>query len=82
MPHSGKLCSGARARTTTISSTSSRESRGAYRQEFVKPAKPANPLHDQVYTLRDQGKSTAEISTETGRDIGEIELILGLRDVK
>ncbi|MHC4605450.1 MAG: hypothetical protein ACYTAF_00755 [Planctomycetota bacterium] len=46
------------------------------------PERPPDPLHEKVYSLRDEGKSPAEISAITGRDVGEIELILGLRDAK
>jgi hypothetical protein len=42
-------------------------------------APPPNPLHSRVYELRDQGKSPADIGVETGLEIGEVELILGLR---
>ena len=42
-------------------------------------AAPANPLHARVYELRDQGKSPSDIGVETGLEIGEVELILGLR---
>jgi len=40
---------------------------------------PVNPLHARVYELRDLGKSPADIGVETGLEIGEVELILGLR---
>lgn len=43
------------------------------------PAPPANPLHARVYQLRESGKSAAAIGVETGLEIGEVELILGLR---
>ncbi|HEX7900437.1 MAG TPA: hypothetical protein VF950_21895 [Planctomycetota bacterium] len=41
--------------------------------------RPANPLHDQVYTLRDAGQDVAAICQATGLEKGEVELILGLR---
>ena len=41
--------------------------------------KPANPLHDRVYTLQDAGKDVADICRTTGLEKGEVELILGLR---
>lgn len=44
--------------------------------------RPANPLHEQVYGLHDQGRSAAEIGAATGLEKGEIELILGLRHVR
>lgn len=44
-----------------------------------RPSKPANPLHDQVYTLVDAGREVADICRETGLEKGEVELILGLR---
>lgn len=42
-------------------------------------ARPPNPLHDQVYTLRDSGQDVAAICQATGLEKGEVELILGLR---
>ena len=36
--------------------------------------------HEEVYTLADYGLDAAEIAGRTGSPIGEIELILGLRD--
>lgn len=46
------------------------------------PLRPSNPLHDQVYGLRDAGRDVAAICRETGLEKGEVELILGLRDPK
>ena len=43
------------------------------------PARPSNPLHEQVYTLRDSGKDVPAICQATGLEKGEVELILGLR---
>ena len=43
------------------------------------PMRPANPLHEQVYSLKDSGKEVADICTATGLEKGEVELILGLR---
>lgn len=43
------------------------------------PARAANPLHDQVYTLKDSGRDVAAICQATGLEKGEVELILGLR---
>lgn len=43
------------------------------------PEKPANPLHSRVFELRDSGKDPADIGVETGLEVGEVELILGLR---
>lgn len=43
------------------------------------PPKPSNPLHDEVYVLKDSGKHLAEICSATGLETGEVELILGLR---
>jgi hypothetical protein len=42
-------------------------------------ARPANPLHDQVYTLQDSGTELLDICAATGLEKGEVELILGLR---
>ncbi|HXG61470.1 MAG TPA: hypothetical protein VNO22_08855 [Planctomycetota bacterium] len=44
-------------------------------------ARAPNPLHEQVYTLRDAGKDLLEICSATGLEKGEVELILGLRQV-
>ena len=41
--------------------------------------RPANPLHSRVFELRDAGKDPADIGVETGLEVGEVELILGLR---
>lgn len=41
--------------------------------------RPANPLHDQVYALKDAGKDLLEICAATGLEKGEVDLILGLR---
>jgi hypothetical protein len=46
------------------------------------PARPANPLHDQVYTLQDSGKEILDICAATGLEKGEVELILGLRKMR
>ena len=43
------------------------------------PKAPANPLHSRVFELRDSGKEPADIGVETGLEVGEVELILGLR---
>jgi hypothetical protein len=43
------------------------------------PVPPANPLHSRVFELRDAGKEPADIGVETGLEVGEVELILGLR---
>ena len=51
-------------------------------KEKMPPARPANPLHDKVYGLKDEGKDLKEISRTTGLEEGEVQLILGLRDVK
>ena len=39
----------------------------------------ANPLHARVFELHDSGKEPADIGVETGLEVGEVELILGLR---
>ena len=46
------------------------------------PARPANPLHDQVYSLKDSGKTVFDICSATGLEKGEVELILGLRNMR
>ena len=46
------------------------------------PARSANPLHDQVYTLQDSGKEILDICAATGLEKGEVELILGLRKMR
>ena len=43
------------------------------------PKIPSNPLHARVFELRDSGKDPADIGVETGLEVGEVELILGLR---
>jgi hypothetical protein len=43
------------------------------------PSRPSNPLHSQVYTLKDSGKELLDICAATGLEKGEVELILGLR---
>lgn len=43
------------------------------------PSKPANPLHEKVYALQDKGKSPEEICRELSMEIGEVDMILGLR---
>jgi hypothetical protein len=43
------------------------------------PQRPSNPLHSQVYTLKDSGKELLDICAATGLEKGEVELILGLR---
>jgi hypothetical protein len=46
----------------------------------ARPAeRPANPLHARIFELRDSGKDPADIGVETGLEVGEVELILGLR---
>ncbi|HEV3028953.1 MAG TPA: hypothetical protein VG457_15345 [Planctomycetota bacterium] len=45
------------------------------------PSRPANPLHSQVYTLQDSGKELLDICAATGLEKGEVELILGLRQM-
>jgi len=40
---------------------------------------PSNPLHSRVFELHDSGKPPADIGVETGLEVGEVELILGLR---
>ncbi len=43
------------------------------------PPRPSNPLHEQVYALKDGGKELQDICSATGLEKGEVELILGLR---
>ncbi|SRR5258708_33576132 len=45
------------------------------------PSRPTNPLHSQVYTLQDSGKELLDICAATGLEKGEVELILGLRQM-
>lgn len=43
------------------------------------PSRPANPLHEKIHRLSDEGKSAPEIAASTGLERGEVEMILGLR---
>jgi hypothetical protein len=45
----------------------------------VEPPRPSNPLHEKIFSLSDTGKSALEICGETGLEIGEVEMILGIR---
>jgi len=51
-------------------------------EKSAPPAKAANPLHDQVYSLQDSGKEILDICAATGLEKGEVELILGLRKMQ
>ena len=55
---------------------------GLSKLEAPPPPRPANPLHDQVYALRDAGKNLFDICSATGLEKGEVELILGLRKMQ
>ena len=44
-----------------------------------RPTSPASRRHAEIYSLADQGLSSAAIATRLGSPIGEVELILGLR---
>lgn len=55
---------------------------GLSKLEPLPPPRPANPLHDQVYALRDSGKNVLDICAATGLESGEVELILGLRKMQ
>ena len=46
------------------------------------PPRQANPLHENVFHLQDQGKAANQICEETGLEIGEVEMILGLRKLQ
>ncbi len=54
-------------------------STGLAKIEPPPPPRPANPLHDQVWSLQDAGKDLLEICTATGLEKGEVELIQNLR---
>ncbi len=45
-------------------------------------ARPALPLHEKVYALKDEGRELSDICSATGLEKGEVELILGLRKVE
>lgn len=49
------------------------------RQERGAPPAREDPAYQPIYTLADRGKSSREIAQELGRQPGEIELILALR---
>ncbi len=44
--------------------------------------RPVNPLHERIFALQDQGKSPSEICVETNMEIGEVDMILGLRKLQ
>ncbi|MBI2923015.1 MAG: hypothetical protein HYY18_18320 [Planctomycetes bacterium] len=44
------------------------------------PGRAANPLHEKIFRLADEGRTQPEITEATGLQRGEIELILGLRE--
>jgi hypothetical protein len=46
------------------------------------PQRPSNPLHDKVFSLQDKGLPLSQICRETGLEIGEVEMILGLRKLQ
>lgn len=54
----------------------------ATRPTPIPAPKPVNPLHEKVFALQDQGKNPIEICGETGMEIGEVEMILGLRKLQ
>ncbi|MCG3179860.1 MAG: hypothetical protein BIFFINMI_02206 [Phycisphaerae bacterium] len=41
---------------------------------------PVNPEHEKVYNLADAGRTPVQIASQVGRDVGEVELILALRE--
>lgn len=43
------------------------------------PPDAARPEHRRIHELADAGRTPVQIAQETGRDVGEIELILALR---
>lgn len=43
--------------------------------------RPTHPLHQKIYALRDQGRNLSEICSTTGLEPGEVELVLGLRQI-
>lgn len=45
----------------------------------ARPASPAARRHAEIYSLADAGLSSASIASRLGSPIGEVELILGLR---
>jgi hypothetical protein len=49
------------------------------RQERGAPAATEDPAYQPIFALADRGKSSREIAQELGRQPGEIELILALR---
>jgi hypothetical protein len=51
----------------------------ADRQPRPLPSEPADPQHQAVYALADQGRSAPEIARQLNRPRGEVELILALR---
>jgi hypothetical protein len=56
------------------------DDRGAEHNPDTADASPGNGNgHEHIYALADAGKSAVEIARETGKNTGEIELILALR---
>jgi DNA-binding NarL/FixJ family response regulator len=45
----------------------------------ARPASSASRRHAEIYSLADQGLTSASIANRLGSPIGEVELILGLR---
>jgi type II secretory pathway component PulM len=43
------------------------------------PGEPADPRHAEIYSLADQGQTSAQIAQGLNRPRGEVELILALR---
>lgn len=63
------------------SGTFSRKTDGSENTSPVRSIEPdeMDPIHAQVYTLADEGKTVSQIASTLARPSGEIELILALR---
>lgn len=67
------------AHVTEPLATEAQRTLARLRQERGAPPPALDPAYEPIYTLADRGKSSREIAQELGRQPGEIELILALR---
>ena len=55
------------------------DDRPADKTPLLKTGTAADPEHREIYRLADEGRTSTEIARQTGRPIGEVQLILDLR---